>query len=158
MCFVGKTMKPTWRIKFSSEDLKQDKIQKTIEKFKERKLINCQSRAKAKEEKAKAIAFVNIGDIFVQIFSYDTTSTSFYQVVHKQGLRVELMEISMRTVDVYGDTKMCMPNIGDFISNKVMVARVSGGSTSVNIILRPQGGRGPNFHSWDGTAERNNYY
>lgn len=152
MCFVGKTMKPTWRIKFSSEDLRQDKIQKTIEKFKEREIRNCQIRADAKGEKAKAIKLVNIGDVFVQRFCYDSSITSFYQVVHKQGLKVELMQISMRNVDKSGETEMYMPNIGDFYPNRKKIARVSYGSSG-NINLRPHHGIGPDFHSWDGKAQ-----
>lgn len=152
MCFVGKQVKPLWMHQFISEELKQAKIQQTIERHKAREIQRVQERAKAKKDKADAILLVKIGDIFIQTYGYDCTITTFWQVVSKHGLKVELMELTMRMTNEDSYNQKYMPNIGDFISNKVMVARVSGG-TSGNIILRPQGGRGANLNSWDGRCE-----
>ena len=113
VCFVGKTIKPTWNYWFDDETKKASKIQKTIESFEAKKIAKTEAAILRKQQSAEAAKLVKVGDI--------------WQVIAVKGTKVELMPISKSLVhtDSSGRNEDYMPDINSFTNNKIMKANVS---------------------------------
>ena len=127
ICFVGKTIKPTWHHHFENVDSMKNKIQKTVQKYIADKKAKSERMKNKNQSKTEAAKLVNIGDIFVESSHYEFTVIDFWQVVAKQGVRLELMQISKRLEETgsRGRNEEYMPNIDDLISGKTMKISIS---------------------------------
>ena len=127
VCFVGKTIKPTWNYWFDDETKKASKIQKTIESFEAKKIAKTEAAILRKQQSAEAAKLVKVGDIFVESSHFESTIIDFWQVIAVKGTKVELMPISKSLVhtDSSGRNEDYMPDINSFTNNKIMKANVS---------------------------------
>jgi hypothetical protein len=127
VCFVGRTLKPTWKYWFDSEEDKIARIQNTVDKYKAQIKVKAQRTAERKIQKAEAEKCVSIGDIFVESSHYESTVIDFWQVVAKRGTRLELMKITKTLVDTdsSGRNEDYMPDVDNFIKDKTMKISIS---------------------------------
>lgn len=127
VCFLGRAQKPAWRYRFTTAEQMQSRIEDTIDKYQARKTLQLEAKADRKLRKAEASKLVNIGDIFVESFHYESTTVEFWQVVSKHGSKVELNKISKSLVhtDSSGRNEDYMPDIDGFIADKKMTMTIS---------------------------------
>lgn len=99
VCFVGKTIKPTWKFYFETEEAREQEIKKTVDKINKRNIEKIKRDNLKKANKELAVASVNVGDIFVESFSFEYTTIEFYQVIDKKNSRITLAKITKNIVD-----------------------------------------------------------
>ena len=115
--FKGKSSKPEFNIRFTSEANRSKHIEKFIAQDKLR-------QAQKDEEKAKRNAFVPscvVGDVFAGTWGFEQTNVSFYQVIAIKNKSVVLRQLEM---DKQFNGEMSMtgkayPLVNQFSSNEI---------------------------------------
>lgn len=99
VCFVGKSIKPCWYHRAITVDQFNEKIQATVA-LQQRKDKRKQDAAiQRKNMKAEALKTIKVGDIYVETFSFESTSISFLQVTEIKGSRITLEYIGKTYVE-----------------------------------------------------------
>ena len=160
VCFVGKTIKPTWRYKFESGAALGKYLDKTIEKLLAYKKNKSERAEQRKANKVEAIEMVAVGDVFVECLSYEYTTIAFWQVISKRGAKLELKKIARTLVhtDSSGRNEDYMPNIDNFIDEKTMTRSIS--SSSGERVYLTGTSRILSYTKWNGKPqyETNSYW
>lgn len=149
VCFVGKAQKPTWKYRFKSMEELIAMVNQTIEKYLARKNHLRILATEKKLRKAEAIKLVNVGDVFVETSSYESTVIDFWQVVTKRGATVELRKIgkNLVSIDSSGRNEDYMPLVDNFISDETKRLTISDKlSDSIYLICKSW----YSFKSWNG--------
>ncbi len=161
VCFVGKTIKPTWRYKFESEAVLTKYLDRTIEKHIAYKKNKSERAEQRKADKVEAINMVAIGDVFVECFSYEYTTVDFWQVISKRGAKLELKKIARTLVhsDSSGRNEDYMPNIDNFIEDEKTMTRSICSSSGESVYLIGTS-RSLSYTKWNGKPqyETNSYW
>ena len=153
ICFVGKTQKPTWVHYFKSEQDKNHKIKETVEKYQVRKKFIIEDGIESRRQKSEAIKTIDIGDIFVEVFCYENTTATFWQVVSKSQGKIELKELyHKQDIEEKLSLYEVMPSKNDFYSEIIQKMSISYASGDT-IYLSKVGERSGMYHSirnWNG--------
>lgn len=125
VCFMGKTIKPSWHLYFNTLDELKDYIGKTIDKYRLRQKRKAETKIERLANKAEAVKLVAIGDVFVESWHFESTTIQFWQVVAKRGAKVELRQTTKTMVDVdsSGRNENYMPDADNF-TGKTMTATI----------------------------------
>ena len=162
LCFVGKQIKPSWRYIFSDMVQLTEALNVTVNKFVDRQQEKAVYREWRKQNKKEAIQMVNVGDIFVESFSYESTTISFWQMVFKKGGTVGLKEINRILVntDSCGRSEYYIPHIDSFIDNKLITRSIKSHINDTVYLCIPEAGGIHHFKKWNGKSvyETNIYW
>lgn len=126
VCFVGRTTKPTWSIAFNNSDELLAHVQKTTSRVIAKRKLKADLATDRKVSKQEAIRMINVGDIFVERSSYEYTVINFWQVITKQGAKLELRQLS-KTLQPELSSGCCeyyLPEVNNFSGEEIMAKSI----------------------------------
>lgn len=148
LLFIGRAIKPTYHVYFSSDEKRNEYINSKISTYLERK-----KQTKTRRSLSNQPSTLKVGDILYTSWGYEQTNVEFFQVVKTSGIRtVELMRINSQQVDSLSDyTDKLMPIKDSFITE--------GYRSQENGTYRVKNGNTVTFNSykngwlWDGKPQ-----
>jgi len=106
MVFIGRAIKPTYHVYFSSDEKRNEFVNSKIATYLERKK---QKKARRAEQKSLQHT-LEVGSILVSSWGYDQTNIDYYQVTKLIGkTMVEVQEIRATVVETHGTYQDVMP-------------------------------------------------
>lgn len=149
VCFVGRKTKPTWSVAFNNSDELLAYVQRTTSRIIASRKLKAELAANKKTSKQEAIKMVNVGDIFVERSSYEYTIINFWQVVAKQGAKLELRQLS-KTLQLKLSSGCCeyyLPEVNNFSGEEIMTKSIK--SHHDGIVYLGGGTGYYSVHSWN---------
>lgn len=143
--FTGKQSKPTWHLRFQTEERMMAKIEEL-----EKSLIGWEKmKEERKQQRKTEKASVQVGDILYNSWGWEQTNIDFYQVVEVKGGQFTIQEIAASRVEgsmmSHGMADEVVPVKDQFISEDKIVKR--GFNMECGFLSRTEVGKS-HYRSW----------
>lgn len=139
IAFQGKSNKPLWHYRFTSEERRAEQVENTT---RYRREVLAEKAAKAKAKKAFQHA-LKVGDILDSSWGYDQTNVDFYEVTAvPSGKSVKLRPVCKETVSESGQSESVVPVPGSYCGDEVLKKVDTYGSVRIASYARAS--------KWDG--------
>lgn len=140
IAFQGKSNKPLWHYRFTSEERRTEQVRATTETRRE-------VLARKAADKAAKAAFkhdLKVGDIFTSSWGYDQTNVDFYEVTEvPSGKSVKLRPVGKTSVNESGRYDYVVPVPGSYCGDEFAKRVDTNGSVRISSYARAS--------KWDGS-------